>query len=728
MNIGELTATLGVDTSGLPKAEKEFQKFTKTIEGTTASMNTHLRTQMGIIEEIEDTLEKLNTARKKAFKYDEIIRYNKKIAETKMHLKEYQNAGIEASKAVDSKMSLSKNVIGELSKYITKAIAVVYSLKGAFEVVKMSISATQGTADEFKIQMAGLKQGIDSFFIAISSGDWNNFWDGLQTSSQYAMELADTMDKLGDIRRGRAIEEVKLEGETARLLIKIRDTTGKYTIDQRKEFYNDLIKLNEGYHKEILDDATRERDDILNLYSSITGLEPQWIEEIISKYGQDYEKQFDEAGKRLNAAEAKWNKDREYKTPYGTKLGGLPFDVDKYLAGLSETDRFYTQLQMHFEKLNDSKLDKATASIIGVQKALNATDEMLQKYSKLHNQIFKPEKEEKPKKWENPYQASMNRYAAQLAQMNIDRKGKAPEFEETDYRKQFLMFGDINPMEELSAQLAQVALYNSAFGDSMDQVGIKSQTYADQIALVSDKMQILWDQGIRPGNALFDQYSKQLNKLHAQINGMKMDQEIVNGIMGVFSDIGSMIGGKFGEAINKLMGFIQLMKSFAAVAELVNTQKAINTVVTNANTSAQTANAAASVAAASGSAAAATAAGVEAGANSAAAVAGATKSGASLPFPANIAGIAVGVAAVIAALALVTKARKNAAKMARGGVVPEGYPNDTYSAMLTSGETVLPPGELPKNNTVVIVGRTKISKGDIYISYEEQKKHLQRVN
>jgi len=33
--------------------------------------------------------------------------------------------------------------------------------------------------------------------------------------------------------------------------------------------------------------------------------------------------------------------------------------------------------------------------------------------------------------------------------------------------------------------------------------------------------------------------------------------------------------------------------------------------------------------------------------------------------------------------------------LANGGVIPSGYPNDTYPAMLTSGETVTPPGKLP---------------------------------
>ena len=53
-----------------------------------------------------------------------------------------------------------------------------------------------------------------------------------------------------------------------------------------------------------------------------------------------------------------------------------------------------------------------------------------------------------------------------------------------------------------------------------------------------------------------------------------------------------------------------------------------------------------------------------------------------------------------AVMALLSKSKAEAAKatkgvkMAGGGVVPSGYPNDTYPALLTSGETVTPPGAL----------------------------------
>jgi hypothetical protein len=70
------------------------------------------------------------------------------------------------------------------------------------------------------------------------------------------------------------------------------------------------------------------------------------------------------------------------------------------------------------------------------------------------------------------------------------------------------------------------------------------------------------------------------------------------------------------------------------------------------------------------------------------AVAGGTAQAAkSVPWPADLAAIASVVAAVIAAIASVPK-------MAEGGIIPGGYPGDTYPALLTSGEMVVPPGKL----------------------------------
>ena len=94
-----------------------------------------------------------------------------------------------------------------------------------------------------------------------------------------------------------------------------------------------------------------------------------------------------------------------------------------------------------------------------------------------------------------------------------------------------------------------------------------------------------------------------------------------------------------------------------------------------------------------------------------------------------------GVGAVVAGMALVTLASaaqslldkgpdlERAPGMAMGGVVPAGYPNDSYPALLSSGEMVVPPHKLPEFENremevkVVVEGVTKGS--DLYYVMKE---------
>jgi hypothetical protein len=59
-----------------------------------------------------------------------------------------------------------------------------------------------------------------------------------------------------------------------------------------------------------------------------------------------------------------------------------------------------------------------------------------------------------------------------------------------------------------------------------------------------------------------------------------------------------------------------------------------------------------------------------------------------------------------------------AARMAEGGIVPAGYPNDTFPALLTSGETVTPPHKLPAmgDNMVKVEVVGRMDGRDIYFS------------
>jgi TP901 family phage tail tape measure protein len=70
------------------------------------------------------------------------------------------------------------------------------------------------------------------------------------------------------------------------------------------------------------------------------------------------------------------------------------------------------------------------------------------------------------------------------------------------------------------------------------------------------------------------------------------------------------------------------------------------------------------------------------------------KSAAKLPWPLNLLAIAASVALVVSSIAALVAA----SKMAKGGTVPPGYPNDSFPALLTSGETVVPKDKMDMLN------------------------------
>lgn len=259
------------------------------------------------------------------------------------------------------------------------------TIGGSVEFVKNTIAATQFTADKFEVAIAGAKQGVDNFFIALSSGDWSSFTSNMSESIQTAKDLANEMDALGDVRRGLSIQEVQMQGKQFELMEKMRDKTGKYTIAQQKQFYAEYVKLTEAFNAKRLDAAYRERDAILDNYSAITGLENIQIYQILKDYGDQYENRFNAVKEQLDKAQANFSRTHDVSKE------GFFYDkanFNAYLNSLSDVDRFYTLLYRNFGKLNDAKLDTATASIVAVGRALNANVESAVSLQKLENQIF----------------------------------------------------------------------------------------------------------------------------------------------------------------------------------------------------------------------------------------------------------------------------------------------------------------------------------------------------
>lgn len=215
---------------------------------------------------------------------------------------------------------------------------------------------------------------------------------------------------------------------------------------------------------------------------------------------------------------------------------------------------------------------------------------------------------------------------------------------------------------EMDVALASATVNAKRFGEAFDLTNTQIQIYTQAL----QALQSIDGPFTEEDQAMLDSVIQKLKDLGYEFE--KTDKTMKSSVQGVYqlsaalSQAGSAIGGVAGNWTSWAASVIRdIPKIIAGITAL------------SAATSAETA------------------------ADSGAAVAKATKEGAKMPFPANLIAIATGVAAVLAALASIPKAKK-AAKMEKGGTVPAGFPNDSYPAMLTSGETVVPPGDLPDLN------------------------------
>lgn len=92
--------------------------------------------------------------------------------------------------------------------------------------------------------------------------------------------------------------------------------------------------------------------------------------------------------------------------------------------------------------------------------------------------------------------------------------------------------------------------------------------------------------------------------------------------------------------------------------------------------------------------------------------------------------IAGGIALIAASKLFKSKLDKSA-KLAKGGIVPEGFPNDSFPAMLTSGEAVIPAKKLPNlamnsGGSMVVIPDVRIEGQDIVISFTRAATNMNR--
>jgi hypothetical protein len=322
-----------------------------------------------------------------------------------------------------------------------------------------------------------------------------------------------------------------------------------------------------------------------------------------------------------------------------------------------------------------------------------------------------------------------NSFSEALEKSKPEKKVK----EITDYAK------------ELQKELALVAYENSIMRDGWDYSEAQRN-----IDLLSANLQKMHAEMVRIKAVQIDELNaglinpqttadltaatSQVDLLQSQLSVLEAHQYIVDNLGNAFSKLGGAIGGTAGEWLSWFGNMVEtvpeILKFINAIAVATGMQTAktvTQTVATDTQTGSNVALAISNKAAAATSAIQAGAANALAIALMHVAIAAALASTAWMLFPANIYAMEAATDALIGiyakTVAAVTKI-SGIAKLKSGGVVPPGYPNDSYPAMLTSGEMITPPGKLPKQElsaaTIELKGEFKVRGNDLVYILDKQ--------
>ena len=144
--------------------------------------------------------------------------YNSKLDKARRSTKNYKSD-------VDS---LGKSVGGALVKSFGSLVSVVGVAGGAIGTFDKLIKSSQTTADQWDIAIRAAKSSVDTFFTALSTGDFSPFLGGLQNIIDRAKQAAVALDALGNAQMSYAYFTTANQAEFAEAITVMRDQNASY--------------------------------------------------------------------------------------------------------------------------------------------------------------------------------------------------------------------------------------------------------------------------------------------------------------------------------------------------------------------------------------------------------------------------------------------------------------------------------------------------------------------
>jgi hypothetical protein len=279
MTIGEITATIGVDSSGLEAGKQAWDKYQeKVIAGTTAIANVQkksittsndaMNTQKGIIEKLQEKLISLKEGKVWAGQEKDIARYNQLIQKTESELRRLGSVGVEAHEritiAAKGNHSALENINRRMEQFARGAggllvVGAAIELgKKAWEGYASVMESTRGSSVKFEEQTQAIKDVFDELKQSLATLNFSDFASRLEQAAVYGEEFARQMERVYNVTQRNQLITSELSLSMSDLMLKIRAEQSSRDPEIMKQTVRDwdqYFKLNQQLTDEFLKQA-----------------------------------------------------------------------------------------------------------------------------------------------------------------------------------------------------------------------------------------------------------------------------------------------------------------------------------------------------------------------------------------------------------------------------------------------------------------------------------------
>jgi hypothetical protein len=286
-----------------------------------------------------------------------------------------------------------------------KALPVVAVAAGVGKLA-LSIMESSQAGDTLANAIAAGKTSIDSFFSAISTGDWSAFNDGISGAISNARELAETLDSLADIELANRFVTAEYEAALANARSVMNDSTVSEkekadALDAVRIAQQRAIAVNEDY-------ITGTKNAIIQTYKAQTGIEQtvdNILEYIRSGYNLDalkdeYRAMINELTTEIKGRQklTKSSGNLAHRTKaYREQTKAMQLQLGKYI------DLYNAGVQ--WGKFNDDERSELEELAVKQLKSTVAIDNMTKAYNRLVNAQDKASKSKEPKEGKERYKS-----------------------------------------------------------------------------------------------------------------------------------------------------------------------------------------------------------------------------------------------------------------------------------------------------------------------------------